>query len=78
MSAVLLTAADRTVAGRLQRREIGSGLAQEIQRSRRAAVELEELVPGWVHRISTDDRRVAQIAQQIQDVIGWHPLPEDL
>lgn len=50
-------------------------------RSSRALRELQELAPPWVHRISTETRdvpQIAQIAQQIQEILGCVPLPEYL
>lgn len=71
VTAVLLTANDRTARQRLARREIGTALQHHIERSDRAARELEELSPAWVHRIATDDRPVADLAAQIINLAGW-------
>jgi hypothetical protein len=71
VTAVLLTARDRTARERLARREIGTTLQAHIDRSDLAARELDELSPAWVHRVATDDRTVADIAAQIIDLTGW-------
>lgn len=69
--AVLLTATDPTAAGRLGGREIGSALDLHIERSNRAAVELEELAPTWVRRVVTDGRGVADVAREVLGLTGW-------
>ena len=71
VTAVLLTADDTTARQRLARREIGTALDQHIERSDRAARELEQLSPSWVHRVPTDGRPVADIAAQIIALTGW-------
>lgn len=68
---VLLTATDATAAGRLGGREIGSALDLQIEKSNRAAVELDELAPAWVHRVSTDRRTVADVAREVLGLTGW-------
>jgi hypothetical protein len=75
VTAVLLTADDRTARQRLARREIGTALDLHVERSDRAARELEELSPAWVHRIATDGRPVADLAAQIIDLTGWAGSP---
>jgi len=75
---VLLTASDETVAPRLAQREIGSALRRHVDGSRRAAAELDQLAPPWVHRIDTTDRAVNELAQRIRTLLGWAPLEEDL
>ncbi len=69
--AVLLTAGDDVVAERLTRREIGSGLEEHISRSAAMAPQLESGAPSWVHRVTTDDRPVADIAAEILALSGW-------
>lgn len=76
--AVLLTVGDEIAEARLARREVGSTLANEMKRSRRAAVELARDVPDWVHRIATDGRDVAGIAEEVLQLINWEALPQDL
>nr|WP_025159158.1 AAA family ATPase [Leifsonia aquatica] len=66
---VLLTASDAAAAERLGRREIGSGLAEHIERSRSAAARLDEA--RSVHRVATDGRTVADIAAEILAAAGW-------
>lgn len=68
---VLLTATDVTVAGRLGGREIGSALGLHVERSNRAAAQLEQLAPAWVHRVTTDGRGVADVASEVLGLTGW-------
>jgi hypothetical protein len=68
---VLLTATDATVAERLGLREQGESLAWHIRRSAMAAVELEELAPQTVHRVATDGRTAAEVAQAVAALTGW-------
>ncbi len=77
VTGVLLTADDRTVNERLGQREIGGAFDAHVARSRRAAMELEELAPAWVHRISTDDRTVSDIANELRRRLDWIARPED-
>jgi hypothetical protein len=35
------------------------------------ARELDRSIPGWVHRIATDGRPVAEIAAEIIALTGW-------
>jgi cytidylate kinase len=76
--AVLLTAADATVATRLAHREIGSVLDAHLDRSERIAPVLEESAPDWVHRINTDGHTVTVTAQSIKAHLDWAPLAVDL
>ncbi|MBM2620612.1 adenylyl-sulfate kinase [Actinoplanes sp. LDG1-06] len=71
VAAVLLTADDATARARLARREIGTTLDLHIERSDRMARELEQTVASWVHRVPTDARPVAGIAQEIITLTGW-------
>jgi len=68
---VLLTATDATARARLGGREIGSALDLHVERSNRAAVELEELAPSWVHRVGTDGHGVAEVALEVLGLTGW-------
>jgi len=71
VTAVLLTASDATARQRLAQREIGTAFDQHVQRSDRAARELDRLSPSWVHRVTTDDRPVADIASEIIALADW-------
>jgi hypothetical protein len=71
VTAVLLTADDRTARQRLARREIGTALQRHVERSDRAARELERDCPDWVHRVATDGRSVADLAAGIIELTGW-------
>jgi hypothetical protein len=68
---VLLTANDATAYGRLAERETGSELESHYGRSQRAASELDLHAPSWVHRIKTDDRSPAEVANKILALTGW-------
>jgi hypothetical protein len=69
--AVLLTATDDTIRERLVQREIGSALDEHIDRSRRAALQLEKEAPEWVVRVDTHARTVASIAEELIRLTGW-------
>jgi hypothetical protein len=75
VTAVLLTASDATAYERLARREVGSALRRHLDRSDRAARELDRVVPDWVHRIGTDDRDVTEISAEIIGLTGWTSRP---
>jgi len=70
-TAVLLTATDATVRARLTARELGSGLDAHLERSARAARELDTGAPESVHRVATDGRPLAVIAREIVALTGW-------
>ena len=71
VTAVLLTASDETARARLGGREIGTALDAHVARSDRAARELEDLSPPWVHRVPTDDRPVAKVAAELIRLAGF-------
>jgi hypothetical protein len=68
---VLLTATDATVAERLGLREQGESLAWHIRRSSIAAAELEQLAPPAVHRVATDGRTAAEVADAVAALTPW-------
>lgn len=70
---VLLIASDQVAANRLSGREIGSGLDYHLQRSNHAARELDTTAPDHVERVATDQRSVANIAEEILSLTGWQP-----
>jgi hypothetical protein len=67
--AVLLTASDETAKERLGRREIGSALAEHLERSAAAAARLDTAT--GVLRIATDGRSVTDVASDMLDAAGW-------
>lgn len=69
--AVLLTASDETTEERLARREIGSALAEHIERSAAAAARLDTAVGAL--RIATDGRSVTDVATGMLEAAGWMP-----
>jgi hypothetical protein len=71
VTAVLLTASDGTARERLGRREIGLGFDLHVERSDRAARELDALTPAWVHRVPTDGRTVADVARTALALTDW-------
>ncbi len=68
---VLLTAEEETVRERLAQREIGSQLTAHIERSLRAARELDEKAPAGTVRIATDGRSVEDIAVDVIQAAAW-------
>lgn len=71
VTAVLLTADDTTARQRLALREIGTAFDWHVERSDLMARELDRTTAGWVHRVPTDGRPVADIAAQIIGLTGW-------
>jgi hypothetical protein len=71
VTAVLLTASDETARQRLAGREIGTAYEWHVTRSDRAAVELAAAAPPWVHRVTTDNRPVAELAAEVIALTGW-------
>ncbi len=71
VTAVLLTCRDATARRRLAQREIGTGLGRHIERSDLMARKLDRQAPGWVHRVSTDGRPVADIAAEVISLTDW-------
>lgn len=69
--AILLTAGDQTVRSRLAIREVGSTLDLHVERSNRAARELDANAASSVHRVTTDDRSVTEIAREIISLTSW-------
>ena len=76
VTAVLLTATDATARERLAKREIGSALIWHVDRSKQVAEELDDATPNWIHRVSTDDRSVADISQELIGLTGWDDPPQ--
>lgn len=75
ITAVLLTATDETSSARLKGRIQGSDFQEHLDRSSATARELELLTPRWVHRCSTDNRSVQDIAGDLLPVAGWTANP---
>ncbi|MBR7839259.1 hypothetical protein KDL01_38720, partial [Actinospica durhamensis] len=71
LTSVLLTASDATAAVRLGGQEIGSQLDPHLERSRRAAVYLEDTAPASVVRVATDGRTVEELARAVIALTGW-------
>jgi broad-specificity NMP kinase len=68
---VLLTASDDVIRARLARREIGTALADHVERSRRAAERLDAQAPPWVVRVDTDGRGTPEIARELAELTTW-------
>ncbi|MFF0225482.1 hypothetical protein [Streptomyces sp. NPDC004629] len=68
---VLLTASDATARERLVRRELGSELHREMERSARKARLLDERAASGTVRIATDGRTVPDIAHEVLTATGW-------
>ncbi|MBT0994030.1 ATPase [Cellulomonas sp. DKR-3] len=73
VTAVLLTADDEAAHHRLAQRETGDELARHVERSDRAAVELERGCPPSVHRLDTTTADPSAVARQIAVLAGWVP-----
>lgn len=71
VTAVLLSATDAIAERRLAGREIGSALAEHVERSAERGRWLEATAPPWVHRLPTDDESVASIAAEVLSLTGW-------
>ena len=69
--AVLLTAGDDVVGGRLAAREIGSTLQVHVQGSATMAVRLEAEASASVVRVATGGRTVVEIAAEVVAATGW-------
>lgn len=72
IKAVLLTANDETSSTRLRGRNRGSDLQDHLDRSVKAARELELLTPSWVHRCPTDNRSIQDVAADLLSFTAWH------
>lgn len=72
---VLLTGTERTLRARLEQRERGSALQATVGRSLRAATQLEQAAPAWVHRIPTDGRTITDIAAELARLLRWEAQP---
>jgi septum formation inhibitor-activating ATPase MinD len=72
---VLLTCTQESARERLSRREIGSTPAAHLASSTDMASQLQRGAPSWVHRITTDDRTVADIAAEVIELIAWQHDP---
>lgn len=68
---IQLSAKLETLETRLSRREVGSGLDWHINRASELVVSLSEVDMPCDHRINTDERAVAEIAEEIVSKIGW-------
>lgn len=71
VTSVLLACSDATCGERLARREVGSTLAEHVERSKRAAVLLERSAPSEVVTIDTDARSVIEVASEVISRAGW-------
>ncbi|WP_228484482.1 hypothetical protein [Microbacterium cremeum] len=67
---VLLTATDATAAHRLGQREIGTALAEHIDRSNLAARRLAA-ADGSVSIVATDNRSVTEVAGEVLRMTRW-------
>ena len=71
VTSVLLTCTDKTARERLALREIGSTLAEHIDRSKQAYLRLKESAPDAVVTVDTDGLSVTGIALQVIALTGW-------
>jgi len=77
VTAVLLASSDEAAAARLRGRIQGSDFQDHLERSIAAARELDFSTPAWVHRISTDDRCVKDVASEVISLLGWTGVGSD-
>ncbi len=70
-TSVLLRANDATAVQRLAARERGESLRQHIEHSSAAATRLDDHAGNDVHRVDTDDRSPALVADRIIKLSGW-------
>ncbi len=71
---VLLTASDATTRERLEGRELGSELEQELAASLREARLLDLRAHVNTVRVATDGRLVTDIAREVIAATGWTGL----
>jgi predicted kinase len=69
LTVVRLDARDATLEQRVQRREIGSGAAAQLERTRLQAADLRAADGMTV--IATDDRPVPEIAAEVAALLDW-------
>ena len=69
---ILLTCSDATAAERLHQREtVSEGLSHHLKASTEMATRLDRGADADVRRLDTDSSHVAQIAEDIIELIGW-------
>ncbi|QCI67202.1 AAA family ATPase [Phreatobacter stygius] len=66
-----LTAGDATLVERLDRREVGSGKDEQIQRTLRQARRMAAEAPGAQLIVETDGRSAREIATEVLDAVAW-------
>ena len=71
VTSVLLTATDGSARERLARREHGASYDAHVARSDAAAGRLEERAGAEVHRVVTDGRTPAEVAEEVVALAGW-------
>jgi molybdopterin-guanine dinucleotide biosynthesis protein len=69
LTVIRLDASDAALEQRVRQREIGSGAAAQLERTRLQAGELRAAEDMTV--IETDERPVAEIAAEIAVLVGW-------
>lgn len=70
-TAILLSCSEETARRRLTQREVGSGLAQHLERSAAMATTLNDAAPSWALRLPTDGRALVDIAADAIKHTGW-------
>jgi predicted kinase len=70
---VRLVASEETLLGRLERREIGSGLDDQIRRTLKQARLISTLANTDLIELQTDGRTPQEIASELLQRIGWLP-----
>jgi DNA polymerase III delta prime subunit len=72
---VRLVATEATLVDRIRRREVGSGLEGQLERTHKQLTALEQDPPADASILPTDGATIGQIAQAIIDRSGWLAAP---
>jgi len=68
---VRLVASNETLRGRLEKREIGPSLEDQVRRALRQATEIRTLGGKGVVELSTDGKAPQELALELLNRIGW-------
>jgi hypothetical protein len=71
---VRLVASEKTLLGRVERREIGSAIEDQIRRTLKQARRISTLGSAGVVELQTDGRTPQEIALELLERIGWLPV----
>jgi hypothetical protein len=68
---VRLVASEQTILERVRRRELGSGLESQLERTKAQLRSFEDDMTTEVHLVATDGQLVADIAAEIVALASW-------